>query len=25
VPETKQKSLEESSFEDMWFNVENPQ
>lgn len=25
VPETKQKSLEESSYEDMWFNVENPQ
>ncbi len=25
VPETKQKSLEESSNEDMWFNVENPQ
>ncbi|MFP3189074.1 MAG: MFS transporter [Sulfolobaceae archaeon] len=24
VPETKQKSLEESSYEDMWFNVENP-
>jgi putative MFS transporter len=25
VPETKQKSLEESSYEDMWFNVEIPQ
>jgi Sugar (and other) transporter. len=23
VPETKRKSLEESSYEDMWFNVEN--
>jgi len=25
VPETKQKSLEESSYEDLWFNVEIPQ